>query len=167
MQRITITQDDELVKAIDRVMESRGYQNRSETIRDLTHAGLGQFAEDDETNSGRGAEWGIVARDCVAALIYVYDHNTRELAKRLTDEFHDHHDLTIATTHIHLDHRNCMEVAIPRGQTNEVRHVADHVIAERGVRHGRLVLVPVTIEMDGHRHGRHHRHDHVHVRHVS
>jgi len=35
MQRITITIDDELVAALDRVIAACGYQNRSEAIRDL------------------------------------------------------------------------------------------------------------------------------------
>ena len=39
MQRITITVDDELVAALDRVIAACGYQNRSEAIRDLTRAG--------------------------------------------------------------------------------------------------------------------------------
>lgn len=81
-------------------------------------------------------------RPCVAALVYVYDHATRELAKRLADTFHHRHDLPVSTLHIHLDHETCMEVTVPKGQSAEVRHFAEHVIAERGVRHGQLVMVP-------------------------
>ena len=43
--------------------------------------------------------------------------------------------------HAHLDHDSCMEVTVRR-QDREVQHFAEHVIAERGVRHGRIVLVP-------------------------
>jgi CopG family transcriptional regulator, nickel-responsive regulator len=164
MQRITMTLDDELVEAIDRVIDSRGYQNRSEAIRDLARAGIGQFADEDGDERNR-ATTGIASPDSVAALVYVYDHETRELAKRLTNASHNHHDLTVATLHVHLDHRSCMEVAVLLGPTDEVRHVADHVIAERGVRHGRLTLIPVTIQSEDHRHGsRRHPHDHIHVR---
>ena len=42
MQRITITLDDELVAALDRVIAECGYQNRSEAIRDLARAGMAQ-----------------------------------------------------------------------------------------------------------------------------
>lgn len=165
MRRITITLDDELVDAVDDLMKRRGYQNRSETIRDLARAGMGQFMEESEAGRDRAARSNRDTRACVGALVYVYDHDARELSKRLTEAFHEHHDLTVATTHIHLDHESCMEVAMLRGSVADVRHVAHHVIAERGVRHGRLVLVPVTIEAADHRHGaRRHRHDHVHVR---
>jgi CopG family transcriptional regulator, nickel-responsive regulator len=161
MQRITMTLDDELIEAIDDVMERRGYENRSEAVRDLARAGIARFAEDGDT----GGKSAVAAHDAVAALVYVYDHETRALARRLTEASHDHHDLTVATLHVHLDHRSCMEVAVLRGPTDEVRHIADHVIGERGVRHGRLTLIPVTIQTEDHRHGgRRHRHDHAHVR---
>ena len=155
MQRATIVLDDEFVKELDRVIAVRGYQNRSEAIRDLARAGLRQAAVE-----GGGAA------DCVAALVYVYDHNSRELAKRLTNAFHDHHALSLATLHVHLDHESCMEVTVLRGATAEVQHMADHVIAERGVRHGRLVTVPVEFATQAHEHpdSPARSHGHVHVK---
>jgi len=155
MQRITIVLDDELVAEVDRMIAARGYQNRSEAIRDLARAGLRDTAEE-----------AAPARDCIAALVYVYDHDARELSKRLTRAFHDHHDLSLAAMHVHLDHESCMEVAVLQGKTKDVQHLADHIIAERGVRHGRLVTVPVALETQAHPHkseGRH-RHMHAHVR---
>jgi CopG family nickel-responsive transcriptional regulator len=155
MQRITITLDDELVAALDRFIAVCGYQNRSEAIRDLARAGISQTQEHaDDAQAG------------VAALVYVYDHQERELAKRLTGSFHDHHDLSVASMHVHLDHESCMEVAVLRGAMREVRHFAQHVVSERGVRHGRLVTVPVELENQKHAHGAEpgRRHLHVHVR---
>ena len=155
MQRITITLDDELVAAIDRVIAACGYQNRSEAVRDLARAGIAQMQEPaDRSQQG------------VAALVYVYDHRERELAKRLTGVFHDHHDLSVASLHVHLDHDSCMEVAVLRGAMHDVRDFAQHVVSERGVRHGRLVTVPVEFENQKHAHGAEpsRRHLHVHVR---
>lgn len=158
MQRVTVTLDDDLVADLDRFMAARGYQNRSETIRDLARAGMQQAMQ----NAGETGE-------CVGALVYVYDHEVRELAKRLVNAHHDHHDLSLCTTHVHLDHESCLEVVVLRGATKDVRHFAEHVIAERGVRHGQLVLVPVEISKDKHAHGdKHpHSHDHVRVRHTG
>ena len=148
MQRITITIEDELLAEIDAVAEARGYQNRSEIIRDLARAGLQQSAEDTPPSG-----------QCVAALVYVYDHNARQLSKRLADTFHDHHEMSLASMHAHLDHDSCMEVTILRGKTGKVQHFAEHVIAERGVRHGRLVLVPTDMLIKPHSHDEH-EHDH-------
>jgi CopG family nickel-responsive transcriptional regulator len=154
MQRVTITIDDELMIELDRIIAARGYQNRSEAIRDLARAGIRQAAE---TIDKQG--------DCVAALVYVFDHNARQLSKRLADTFHDHHELSLASMHAHLDHDSCMEVTILRGKTDEVQHFAEHVIAERGVRHGRIVLVPTDVLIKPHTHadGTTHGHEHPHT----
>jgi len=154
MQRITITIDDELMADLDHLIAKRGYQNRSEAIRDLARAGMQQASEEAGTS-----------RDCVGALVYVYDHSARELPKRLVNSAHEHHDLSMATLHVHLDHESCMEVTVLKGHTREVQHFADHVIAERGVRYGRLFVLPVEIGSELHAHADEpaHRHSHAHV----
>ncbi len=155
MQRTTITLDDDLMARLDEFMADRRYANRSEAIRDLVRSGLEQAT----------VEASPRAR-CLAAAIYVYAHAARELARRLTRAAHEHHDLSLATLHVHLDHDSCMEVNVLRGAVQEVRHFADHVIAERGVRHGRLVLVPVDERTETHSHGATAAlpHGHLHVR---
>jgi len=155
MQRVTITIDEALMIELDRLITVRGYQNRSEAIRDLARAGLQQAAAETMQD-----------QDCVAALVYVYDHARRELPKRLARSFHGHHDMAVSTLHVHLDHASCMEVTVLKGRASAVRHTAEHVIAERGVKYGRLVTVPVKLASEKHSHGtqasRHH--DHAHVR---
>jgi CopG family transcriptional regulator, nickel-responsive regulator len=148
MQRVTITIDDDLAGELERFMIAHGYPNRSEAIRDLARSGLQQRT----TQHGR--------QECLAALIYVYDHHQRELPKRLTRDFHDHHDLAQATLHVHLDHETCMEVTVLKGLGEAVRKLADHVIAERGVRHGQVVYLPTaphshpSMRRNGHAHRR-------------
>ncbi|TYC61810.1 nickel-responsive transcriptional regulator NikR [Rhodobacterales bacterium] len=131
MQRVTITLDDDLMEELDKLIDARGYQNRSEAIRDLAWAGLGQARRD------AGSQ-----QPCFGVLSYVYDHASRDLARRLTSTFHHHHDLTVASMHVHLDADNCLEIGILKGPTAEVQHFAEHVIAERSVRHGTLQIVP-------------------------
>lgn len=148
MARITIVLDDELLEEVDRLSRRRGYQNRSEAIRDLVRGGLGQIAE---TEDGDHA--------CVAALVYAYNHGERELAKRLVKTFHDHHDLAVSALHVHLDHDTCLEVSVLRGKVGEVNHLAEHIIAERGVRHGQVVIFPAGEKQESHSHGAR-RHSH-------
>jgi CopG family nickel-responsive transcriptional regulator len=93
----------------------------------------------------------------VATLVYVYDHHARELPRRLTQEFHAHHDLSQATLHVHLDAENCLEVTVLKGRGTEVQAFANQVIAERGVRHGHVVYMPATEGMT-------HSHGHAHSR---
>src|ERR1700716_719073 len=131
MQRITITIEDDLLAEIDAAAKDRGYKTRPEIMRDLARAGLQQGAQD-----------AMPSGQCVAALVYVYDHAARDLSKRLVQNFHGHHDLSLATLHVHLDDDNCMEVTALRGSGAEVQHFAAHIIAERGVKYGRVVMIP-------------------------
>jgi CopG family transcriptional regulator, nickel-responsive regulator len=142
MERITISLDEELAHAFDRLIEQRGYRNRSEAMRDLLRSHLEQARHEKDE-----------ARHCVACLSYVYNHHERELAERLTEHQHNHHDLTVASMHAHLDHDNCLESVILRGTTVQVRAFADAMIAERGVRHGGLNLISVDIDHGSHSHG--------------
>lgn len=145
MERFTISLDEKLAKEFDRLIQARGYDNRSEAVRDILREKL---------------EQNRLARDeapyCIAALSYIYDHRERELAERLTAR---QHDLCVSTMHAHLDHDNCMETVILRGPTGAVREFANAMMAERGVRHGALNLVPADMNA-GRRHHHHHGPDH-------
>ena len=150
MQRVTITIDEELAADLDRFMAARGYADRSEAIRDLARSGLQQVATE---VAG--------ARPCIAALVYLYDHAARELPKRLTHDYHERHDLAQATLHVHLDHESCMEVTVLKGRGADVQEFADHIITERGVRHGHVIYLPAGGAHshgsgETHRHGRRH-----------
>ncbi len=109
------------------------------------------------------------ARPCVAALIYVYDHEKRELAQRLASDNHARHDMAQATLHVHLDEASFLEVMVLKGRDADVQEFADHIIAERGVRHGQIVYLPADgAHSHSHhrrnRHGRSHTHGHHHRR---
>jgi len=135
MQRISITLDDELDAAFDAFLVRHGYGNLSEAVRDLIRERLRQ-----ETLEHAAA----TELECLAHLTYVFNHHTRELARRLTATQHAHHDLTVATLHVHLDQVHCLETVILRGPQARVRELAAAIVAQPGVCHGRLELVPLV-----------------------
>jgi CopG family nickel-responsive transcriptional regulator len=145
MERFTISLDDELAHEFDRLIEQRGYSNRSEAVRDILRAHLDRLREESDTRA-----------HCVANLSYVYNHHERDLAERLTRLQHEHHDLTVSTMHAHLDHEHCIESVILKGRASAVRRFADAMTAERGVRHGQLNLVMVEVGSSAA-----HTHDHL------
>lgn len=130
LQRVTVTLDGELLAALDALARSRGYGSRSEALRDIVRDSLNR----------QGAE--ATSRPSYGALSYVYDHETRDLARRLVQTQHDHHDLTIASLHVHLDHARCLEMAVLRGPAGDLRNLADEMTNQRGVRFGHLHLIP-------------------------
>ncbi len=143
MDRFTISLEEDLLAQFDDYIRRRGYGNRSEAVRDILREKLEADRLDDERTG-----------HCVACLSYIYNHDERELSRRLTQASHAHHDLTLSTLHVHLDHENCMEVSILQGPTAEVWHFADSIIAETGVRHGKLTAVPVEVQGGAHVHSR-------------
>ena len=125
----------------DKLMRSRGYTNRSEAVRDM----IRKLLETEHLNSDSNG-------DCVASLSYIYNHHESDLANRITSTHHDHHNLTLSSVHVHMDHFNCLEVAILRGTIQNVTNFANQIIATRGVRHGKLFMVPVEIREEQHMH---------------
>lgn len=155
MRRMTISMDDDLADLFDNFMEEKGYTSRSEAIRDLLRGEIGR----------EGVEEGT-APECVGTLSYVFNHHERQLASRLAAMHHEHHDVTVSAMHAHLDHDNCLETVILRGPTQTVRQFAESVIAEKGVRHGTISVIPVDCDAHSHSHGRGNArgHKHTHAR---
>jgi CopG family nickel-responsive transcriptional regulator len=152
MQRITITIDDELLAVVDSLMEQRGYASRSEALRDIVR------------ESRAREQGGDSGRQCVATLTYVYDHATRDLARRITQAHHDRHDLAVASMRVHLDHESLLESSVLRGRANDVTAFANSLVSQRGVRYAHLHTIPVTIERARHHHGDDSaQHEHLHV----
>lgn len=134
MERFTISLEDKLANEFDALISDRGYENRSEAVRDLLRAEL-------ERTRRQQAQKG----DCIACLSYVFNHHELDLAERITSLQHEHHELTVSTMHAHLDHDHCLETVILKGDTREVQHFADTVCAERGVHHGKVNVISVEL----------------------
>jgi CopG family nickel-responsive transcriptional regulator len=149
MERFTISLDDLLAREFDELIAARGYDNRSEAVRDLLRSHLDKLRESRDLDGA-----------CVGNLSYVYNHHERELAERLMAIQHAHHDLVVSTMHAHLDHDYCIETVILKGPARSVRRFADAIAAERGVRHGHLNVVMVDMS-PSHSHGGGSAHVHV------
>jgi len=152
MERITMAIDEALAKEFDALIEKRGYASRSEAMRDLLRREV-------EANRVRYE----AKSHCVASLSYVYNHHVRDLAERLTAAQHEHHDLVVATMHVHLDHEHCLETAVLKGSTATVRGFADRIKAERGVRHTAINLITVQPDDEHGLPGAHRHHGHMHL----
>jgi CopG family nickel-responsive transcriptional regulator len=125
--RTGISLEQELLDRFDLNIQRKGYGSRSEAIRDLVRDHL---VEEDVASNRR----------IVATLTLVYDHHRPKLSEQLIRAQHSYKGKVLATTHVHLDHRNCLEVIILKGRGVEVSRFADQLLSLRGVKHGKLVL---------------------------
>lgn len=120
--RFGVSMDEELVKKFDTLLSKKGYSNRSEAIRDLIRKTL----VDEEWEEGK---------EVAGVILFVYNHHKRELADRILDIQHDHNKIIQSSLHIHLDHSNCLEVVVVRGEAREIRKLYDRLYSTKGVKH--------------------------------
>lgn len=125
--RTGISLDQSLLAEFDRIIELKGYASRSEAIRDMVR----DISVKTEIAGNRTV---------VGTITLVYDHHQHRLSEQLIDAQHDYAGKVLATTHVHLNHRDCLEVIILKGRGAEVQKFADHLLSLRGVKHGKLVM---------------------------
>ena len=126
--RFSTALEPDLLAAFDQFIKRHGYQNRSEAVRDL----IGKNLIDEQWRSMQGSVVGVIS--------LTYAHQQHKLQDHLTDLQHKDHDLILSTTHIHLDHDNCLEAVMVRGPASRIKTLADRLIALRGVKHGGLTI---------------------------
>jgi len=131
LERFGVSMDGELLKRFDARIAFKGYATRSEALRDLVRRELVDGA------------WEQPNAQVFGTVTLIYDHHARGLSEALTELQHDHHASILCTTHVHVDAHRCLEVIIVKGTTEEVRRIADTLIAQKGVHHGHLVCSAV------------------------
>lgn len=156
MERFTISLEESLAEQFDKLVTQSGYQNRSEAVRDLLRQKLTEVHLQTDQ-----------AEYCVACLSYVYNHHRRDLAERLIQLQHQYHDVVVVTTHVHLDHDNCLETILLRGATMDVQRFGGAIMTERGVRHGQLNIVPASVEEEKNADNHADAHTHSHPQHIG
>lgn len=125
--RFGVSIDEHLLGQFDEHIAEKSYVNRSEALRDLIR---GALVED---------QWDAGDAEAIGTVTLVYDHHSHDLADRLSDHQHTHHEEIVSTLHVHLDADHCLEVVVLRGVARDLRRIADGLIGTKGVKHGRFV----------------------------
>ena len=129
LARFGVSIEEDLLSAFDRLVEGKGFANRSDALRSMIRSQLL------ETRIGEDPD-----AEVIGTISLVYDHGSRELPARLTDMQHRHHRSIVSTLHVHFDAHNCLEVIVVRGRLGDIRAISDSLIGARGVRQGRLII---------------------------
>jgi len=156
LQRFTISLDDALALRFDALIAAKGYDNRSEAVRDLIRTQI-----DESQLQASRAQW------CVATINFVYNHDDKTVAERVLSLQHEHHDLVITSLHTLLDHHDGLETVVMRGPANAVHLFSQTLIALRGVRHGNIHVVPLSEDRQTHIHEHGEQIHHVHLKPIS
>ncbi|QSX32022.1 nickel-responsive transcriptional regulator NikR [Shewanella avicenniae] len=126
IQRFTVSLPQSLFEEIETDIASRGYQSRSEYIRDLFRDRIVD------------KQWNDSVDDVVGVLTLIFDHHQRGLSERLIEIQHNHLVHILCSTHVHIDHHRCLETIILKGQAKEVNHLVNQISALKGVNLARL-----------------------------
>lgn len=119
--RFGVAIDDDILNRFDSHIKKNRYKNRSEAIRDLMRA---EFVRSD---------WAGSSNEVVGVVTIVYDHHQRGLVNKLLDIQHHHPAKTLCSQHVHLQHDQCLEVIVARGQAKHLKALADKLKTEKGV----------------------------------
>ncbi len=132
VDRFTVSLDTELLAAFDHHITAKGYENRSEAIRDLIRDIL------TATRLQQGGE------PVQAFLNMVCDHRVGDTAKRIRACLRKEGEIVLGTLVETVDtHRDGMTIAL-RGPSDRVHSLANQLQAMRGVTHGHLSAVPIN-----------------------
>lgn len=139
MEKVTrfgVSIDTILLGRFDKLIKKLGYRSRSEAFRDLIRERL------------VSEEWKDEKTETVGILGLVFSHDTRELTEILTRIQHKYLDVIVSSTHIHLDHHNCLEVIILKGRSRMIHKISDTLLATKNVKHGQLITTTTGKHID-------------------
>jgi len=130
LSRIGVSLPENLLGKFDEIITKRGYSSRSEGIRDAIRSYIRYY---DWMSEVEGERIGILSM--------TYDHSQRGLVTSLLDLEHEFSAITRSAVHVHISHDECMEVVILRGEGEDVRAIAERVMALKGVKNVKLTTI--------------------------
>lgn len=131
--RFGVAMERALLAEFDRRIAARGYENRSEALRDLVRADLTRAAWEGGS---------MVA----ATLTLVYSPQVRDLVLRVVDVEREFAACVLSTMHVLLDRHRCLDVMAVRGRAAELTALAGRLGGTKGVLACELTLASVLPE---------------------
>jgi CopG family nickel-responsive transcriptional regulator len=136
LMRIGVSLPEKLLSRFDEIILHRGYSSRSEGIRDAIRNYIVHY------------EWmSDVQGERVGVITLVYSHGQRGLVENLTEIQHESGSIIQSSLHVHLDHDNCLEVIVLRGEGQDVRKAAEKMMSLKGVKHVKLSTTSLGKEL--------------------
>jgi CopG family transcriptional regulator, nickel-responsive regulator len=133
VSRISMSLPETLLCDLDRMVEERGFDSRSQAIADVLYQSLVEHKSD-------------VGQDVMVGVVTLfYDNSVAGLQKQLADLQFRHIAEVISSLHVHLMHNQTMEVILVQGPAQKLRVIADEMTSRRGVISGKMHLIAALI----------------------
>jgi len=131
--RFSVSISAELLEQFDKTIVN--VANRSQAIADLIQDALIEHKKE------------IGNEEMAGTITIVYDHHKPHIQENLTDIQHDYQQYIICNLHVHLDHHNCLETLVVKGEASILKKIADILISSKGVKHGKLTITTTGKEI--------------------
>jgi CopG family nickel-responsive transcriptional regulator len=128
VSRFSVSVDPELLEEFDRTIEGLGY-NRSTAVQAAMRGFLSDY------------KWGEGEGEVAGTITMVYDHHVSGLVEELNHLQHEHLGIVSSSTHVHMDHDNCLEILAVKGPASHIKSLAGSLAVIRGVKQLKLSIL--------------------------
>lgn len=129
--RFSVSLPKQLLDELDKKVESQGYASRSEFTRDLIRE---KIIND---------SWKNADEELIGVLTLIYTHHQNDLVVKMMNIEHDASVEISCTTHVHIDHYNCLETLILRGKATNIEEFSAKIAGLKGVKFAKLTKAAV------------------------
>ncbi|WP_410211648.1 nickel-responsive transcriptional regulator NikR [Aquirhabdus sp.] len=133
VSRISLSLSQELLTELDDMVESRGFDSRSQAVADMLH----QHITEHKRNLGNDV--------MVGTITLLYDRSIPNLQHQLADLQYHHLAEVISSLHVQLTDNRVMEVILVQGPAKQLEIISDELITLRGVITGKLQLMTAVM----------------------
>lgn len=134
LKRIGVSIPEELLERFDESVEDRGYDSRSEALRDAVRDFIVE------------QEWAEEGVELIGIITLTYDHSRKGLEARLTEIQHEFPGDVSGSFHVHLSSHRCLEVMMLRGTSAQIKEAVDVLSSTKGVKQVKLVTTSAEEE---------------------
>jgi len=130
LKRFTVSMPDETYQTLDRLVQQRGFHNRSQAVSEMVLQHAAQHL-------------GEVGTEVMAGtLTLVYDESKSALLRDLSRIFREHLAEVISSQHVLLEDDHILEVILMQGPADTLRGITNKLITCKGVKTASLTLTP-------------------------
>jgi len=137
LKRISMSLPDTLLSEFDRSLKIAGFADRSKAIQSSLYDFIynNEWKGNDNDNSyGAGA------------LVILYDNHLFGHDTGSVQNQHKYTDIIVSTTHLHLDHHNCLETIMLKGKINRIKNFVRVISESRGIKSLKMHYVGIPKE---------------------
>ncbi len=126
VSRISLSLSQELLEELDTMVETRGFESRSQAVADMLH----QHITEHKRTLGDEV--------MVGTITLLYDRSIPNLQRHLADLQYHHLAEVISSLHVQLAENRVMEVILVQGPAHQLEKISNELTTLRGVITGRL-----------------------------